>query len=72
MGKKCKKVWRAAPHHIFWMVWKARNRLAFKDDMLSIQKLKYSFILFFWSETKLFIVECPLTITNFIDWLGSN
>ena len=47
VGKKRKKVWRAAPLHIFWTIWKARNRLAFKDDMLSIQQLKYSFILFF-------------------------
>ena len=72
MGKKRKKVWRATPLHIFWTVWKVRNRLAFKDDMLSIQRLKYSFILSFWSEAKLFIVECPLTIANFIDLLGSN
>ena len=47
VGKKRKKVWRVAPLHIFWTIWKARNRLAFKDDMLSIQQLKYSFILFF-------------------------
>ena len=71
LGKKCKKAWRVAPLHIFQTVWKARNRLTFKDDMLSIQRLKYSFILSFWSETKLFIDDCPLTITNFIDWLGS-
>ena len=71
VGKKRKKAWRAAPLHIFWTVWKARNRLAFKDDMLSIQRLKHSFILSFWSETKLFIDDCPLTIANFIDWLGS-
>ena len=36
LGKKHKKAWRAAPLHIFWTVWKARNRLAFKDDILSI------------------------------------
>ncbi|KAJ9684352.1 hypothetical protein PVL29_016699 [Vitis rotundifolia] len=72
VGKKRKKAWRVAPFHIFWTVWKARNRLAFKDDMLSIQCLKYSFILSFWSETKLFIDDCPLTIANFIDWLDSN
>ena len=72
VGKKCKKAWKAAPLHIFWTVWKVRNRLTFKDDMLSIQRLKYSFILSFWSETKLFIDDCPLTIVNFIDWLGSN
>ena len=72
VGKKRKKACRAAPLFIFWTVWKARNRLAFKDDVLSIQRLKYSFVLSLWSKAKLFIVECPLTIVNFIDWLGSN
>ena len=65
VGKKRKKVWRAAPLYIFWMFWKARNRLAFKDDVLSIPRLKYSFVLSLWSEAKLFIV-------SFIDWLGSS
>ena len=67
VGKKRKKVWRAAPLHIFWTVWKTINRLAFKDDELSIQRLKYSFLFSLWSEAKLFIVECPITIVNFID-----
>ena len=67
VGKKRKKVWRAAPLHIFWTVWKARNKLAFKDNVLSTQRLKYFFVLSFWSEAKLFIVECPITIANFID-----
>ncbi|RVW62551.1 putative ribonuclease H protein [Vitis vinifera] len=72
VGKKRKKMWRAAPLHIFWTVWKARNCLAFKDDMVSIQRLKYSFIFSLWAETKLFIIDCPLTIANFIDWMGAN
>ena len=46
MGKKCKKVWRVAPLYIFWTVWKARNRLTFNDDVLSIQRLKYIFVFF--------------------------
>ncbi|RVW12625.1 putative ribonuclease H protein [Vitis vinifera] len=71
VGKKHRKVWRAAPLHIFWTVWKARNRLAFKDDVISIQRLKYSFLCSLWSEAKLFIVECPQTLVNFIDWVGS-
>ena len=68
VGNKRKKVWRATPLHIFWTVWKTRNRLAFKDDELSIQRLKYSFLFSLWFEAKLFIVECPITIVNFIDW----
>ena len=71
MGKNRKKVWRAAPLHIFWTVWKERNRLAFKDESVSIQRLKHSFILTLWAEAKLFIDDCPLTIANVIDWLGS-
>ena len=70
-AKKHKKAWRAAPLHIFWTVWKARNRLAFKDESLSIQRLKHSFILTFRVEAKLLIDDCPLIIANFIDWLGS-
>ncbi|RVW37057.1 Translation initiation factor IF-2, chloroplastic [Vitis vinifera] len=67
MGKNRKKVWRAAPLHIFWTVWKERNRLTFKDESVSIQRLKHSFILTLWAEAKLFIDNCPLTIANFID-----
>ena len=72
VGKNRKKVWRTTPLYIFWTVWKARNRLAFKDDVLSIPRLKYSFVLSLWSEVKLFIFDCPLTIVSFIDWLDSN
>ena len=71
LGKKRRKVWSAASLHIFWTVWKTRNRLTFKDNELSIQRLKYSFILSLWSEAKLFIVECLQSLVNFIDWLGS-
>ena len=71
VGKKRRKVWRVAPLHIFWTVWKTRNRLTFKDNELSIQKLKYSFILSLWYEAKLFLVECSQSLVNFIDWLGS-
>ena len=45
MGKKFKKVWRASSLCISWTVWKVRNRIVFKDDVLSIQKLKGSFVL---------------------------
>ena len=66
VGKKRRKVWRAAPLHTFWTVWKVRNRLTFKDDELSIQRLEYSFILSLWPEAKLFIVECPQSMVNLL------
>ena len=36
VGKKRKKVWQAGPPCLFWMVWKTRNGMAFRDDTLSI------------------------------------
>ena len=32
VNKKRKKVWLAGPFCLFWTVWKARNRIVFKDE----------------------------------------
>ena len=72
VGKKRREVWRASPLYIFWMVWRARNRIAFEDDMLSIQRLKSSFVYFLWLEIKLFIKDSLSTLVGFIDWVGSH
>ena len=66
VGKKKKEVWKAGPLCIFWTVWKTRNKIAFKDDVLSVQRLKSSFIFFLWSKTKLFIKDGPSTLVGFI------
>ena len=55
---------------IFWLVWKARNNIGFRDDVLSIQKLKFSFINLLWSETNLFIEDGPQTLVQFFDWVS--
>ena len=69
--KKHSKVWRAAPLCLFWMVWKERNRIVFENEVLSLQRLKNSFIcnLLSWANSS--IVEGPLSLFNFVDWLGS-
>ena len=72
VGKKRKTVWRAGPLCIFGTVWKIRNRIAFEDDVLSIQGLKTYFLNSLWSETKLFIKDGPSTFFEFIDWVGSH
>ena len=36
VGKKRKKVWQVARSCLFWTVCKARNRIVFKEDVLSI------------------------------------
>ena len=68
VGKKRKEVWRAGPLCIFWTVWKARNKITFEEKVLSIQRLKE----FLWSEMKLFIKDDPLTLVDFIDWVGTH
>ena len=62
-----KKVWLASPFCLFWTIWKARNGVAFKDEVFSIQQLKTSFVYLIWWETKLSIVGGPLSIVGFID-----
>ena len=54
---------------IFWLVWKARNGFVFRDYVLSIQKLKFSFVNLLWSETKL-LEDDPKTLVQFFDWVG--
>ena len=71
VGKKRKGVWRASPLCLFWMVWKARNKIAFEEEALSIQRLKYLFVYFLWSETKLSIKDGPSTLADFVGWVGT-
>ena len=71
VGKKRKGVWRASPLCLFWMVWKARNKVAFEEEELSIQRLKLSFVYFLWSETKLPIKDGPPTLVDFVDWVAT-
>ena len=43
VGKRHRKAWRATPLCLFWLVWKERNRIAFENENLLVQRLKYSF-----------------------------
>ena len=71
LGKKQKVVWRAGPLCLFWTIWKARNKFVFEDKVLSIQKLKISFVYSLWEESKLYIKEGPKTLVYFIECLSS-
>ena len=72
VGKKHKKVWRVGLLCLFWTVWKTMNRIAFEDNMLSIQRLKGSFVCFLCSEAKMFVKDGPSRLISFIDLLGSH
>ena len=51
VDKKRGKAWRAAPLCLFWTVWKERNVIVFDYEVLSIQRMKNSFVcnLFSWA-----------------------
>ena len=69
VGKKCRNVWMTTPLCLFWSVWDDKNRIAFENEEISIQKIN-SFVCNFWFLTKLFIDEGLLPLINFFDWLG--
>ena len=53
--KKYIKVWKAGLLYLLWMISKARNRVSYEGEELSIQSLKSSIFCFLWSETKGYI-----------------
>ena len=71
LGKKRRGVKRTSPLCFFWTVWKARNKVAFEKEELSIKRLKFSFIYSFWSETKLSIEDGPSILVDFVGWVTS-
>ncbi|RVX19375.1 putative ribonuclease H protein [Vitis vinifera] len=71
VGKRRKKAWQMAPLCIFWSVWKERNRLAFGDEDLSLQRLKYSFVCNLWFWVKGSLAKSHSSLVSFVDWLGS-
>ena len=69
VGKKRKKIWNSIPLCIFWMVWKERNKLAFRGDSLAIQKLKNSFVYNLWSWARVYMREESSLLLGFLEWL---
>ena len=72
MGKKRRKVWKAAPLCLFWAVWKEGNKIAFDNEGFSIYRLKNSFVCNLWLWTKSVVNEGPLPLLSFFDWLGAS
>ena len=71
MGKKRKKLRKSIPLYIFWMIWKERNRLAFRGGgALNIQKLKNFFVCNLWSCAKLYLGEESLSLIGFLEWVA--
>ena len=71
MGKKHKKIWMAAPLCLFWTLWRARNRLVFKNEVTSAQRIKANFVTNLWTWVNLYCVDNMNSVLDFLTWLGS-
>ena len=72
VGKKRRKIWKSIPLCIFWMVWKERNHIAFRDGTVDVQKLKHSFVSNLWNWNSLYIGEEISSLIGFLEWLASH
>ena len=70
-GKGAKGLGKWLFYVFFWLVWKERNRIAFGNEELSLQRLKYSFVSNLWSWVRVSLVESPYSLVSFLDWIGS-
>ena len=71
VGKKCKKIWLAAPLCLFWILWRARNRLVFENEGTSDQKIKANFVSNLWAWANLYSADNTNSVVDFLTWLGS-
>ena len=72
VDQKRGKTWRAAPLCLFWTVWKERNMIVFDNEVLSILRMKNSFVCNLFSWAKSCLDGGPCSLINFVDWLGSS
>ena len=70
MGKKRKKMWRAALLCLFWIVWRERNRVAFDNEAFFAYRLKSSFICNFWSRSNVFSGDRDRSLLDFLTLMG--
>ena len=55
------------PLCIFLSVWKELNMLAFENEELSLQRLKYSFVCNIWSWVRVSIILSLSSLLSFLD-----
>ena len=53
---------KAGPLWLFWREWKVRNRIVFKDEIFSTQKVKISFVFLLWSKTEKCLYQIVLQL----------
>ena len=64
-------MWKSVPPCIFWTVWKELNRIAFRDGIVDVQKLKLYFVYNLWSWNNLYIDEDISSLIGFLEWVAA-
>ena len=72
VGKQLNKAWMEAPLCIFWTIWRERNRPGFEDVIISINRMKFTFLCNLWSSVNLHNVERLKSLVDFLTWVGYN
>ena len=57
---------------IIWTTWKERNHIAFKEEKLVVQRLKYYFVYNLWSWNRSYLGDEVFSLIGFLEWLASN
>ena len=71
MGKKCKKIWMAAPLCLFWTLWRERNRVVFENEVTSVHRINANFVTNLWTWVNLYSVDNMDYVLDFLTWMGS-
>ena len=71
VGKKHKKTGIATPLCLFWNLWRARNRLVFKNEVTYDQMIKANFVSNLSTWANLYSVDSTNSVLDFLTWLGS-
>ena len=65
-------MWKSVPPCIFWTMWKESNRIAFRDGIVDVQKLKHSFVYNLWSWNSLYIGKEISSLIGFLEWVAAS
>ena len=70
MGKEFKKMRKATPLCLFWIIWRERNRVAFDNKVFFAYRLKSSFICNFWPWSNVYSGDRDRSLLDFLTWIG--
>ena len=72
VGKRRKKAWMAAPFAFFGQYGGKETGSFFENVIISINRMKSTFLCNLWSSVNLHSVERPRSLVDFLTWVGCN